>query len=131
MNALTDPIVIDELYAASAAGVLLAAVALAWVLGVTAAPAKEIFKVATLAPQGSIWDTTLREMGAAWSKDQTLYGARPANYDVNKQRYPLRSYGYGFRVNLFNIAILRIDKSYPLDAASKKGYWFWTLGSSF
>lgn len=48
--------------------VTLAALALAWVLGATAAPGKEIFKVATLAPQGSIWDTTLREMGAAWSK---------------------------------------------------------------
>jgi TRAP-type C4-dicarboxylate transport system substrate-binding protein len=39
-------------------------------LAASAAPAaaKEIIKVATLAPQGSIWDTTLREMGAAWSK---------------------------------------------------------------
>jgi hypothetical protein len=43
----------------------------------------------------------------------------------------MRSYGYGFRVNLFNFAILRFDKSYPLDGASKKGYWFWTLGPSF
>ena len=45
-------------------------VALAAALGVAAAPAaaREILKMATLAPQGSIWDTTLREMGAAWSK---------------------------------------------------------------
>ena len=33
------------------------------------AGAKELFQVATLAPQGSIWDTTLREMGARWSKE--------------------------------------------------------------
>ncbi|GMU66972.1 MAG: hypothetical protein AMXMBFR36_32460 [Acidobacteriota bacterium] len=30
--------------------------------------AAEVIKIATLAPQGSIWDTTLREMGAAWTK---------------------------------------------------------------
>lgn len=36
-----------------------------------AAPAQagEVFKVATLAPQGSVWDSSLREMGAAWSRD--------------------------------------------------------------
>jgi TRAP-type C4-dicarboxylate transport system substrate-binding protein len=33
------------------------------------AAAKEIVKLATLAPQGSVWDTTLREMGAAWAKE--------------------------------------------------------------
>ena len=71
------------------------------------------------------------DAGMAWSKGQTLSLSKPANYDWNTQRYPLRSYGYGFRINLFNFAILRIDKSYPLDAASKKGYWFWTIGPSF
>jgi TRAP-type C4-dicarboxylate transport system substrate-binding protein len=30
--------------------------------------AAEVIKIATLAPQGSIWDTTLREMGATWTK---------------------------------------------------------------
>ncbi|MDQ8153852.1 MAG: hypothetical protein P3B98_04235 [Gemmatimonadota bacterium] len=71
------------------------------------------------------------DAGMAWSKGQTVSTSRPQNYDWQTQRYPLRSYGYGFRVNLFNFAILRIDKSYPLDGASKKGYWFWTLGPSF
>lgn len=71
------------------------------------------------------------DAGVAWSKGQNLSLSRPADYDWALQRYPLRSYGYGFRINLFNFAILRIDKSYPLDAASKKGYWFWTLGPSF
>jgi hypothetical protein len=71
------------------------------------------------------------DAGVAWSKGQSVTLSRPKNYDWTTQRYPLRSYGYGFRVNLFNFAILRIDRSYPLDAASKKGYWFWTLGSSF
>lgn len=71
------------------------------------------------------------DAGAAWSRGQTVSFSKPANYDWTKQRYALRSYGYGFRINLFNFAILRIDKSYPLDASSKKGYWFWTLGPSF
>ncbi len=71
------------------------------------------------------------DAGVAWSRGQQLSVSRPANYDWTTHRYPLRSYGYGFRVNLFNFAILRIDRSYPLDAASKKGYWFWTLGPSF
>ncbi|MBP1641946.1 MAG: dicarboxylate transporter-DctP subunit [Acidobacteria bacterium] len=33
------------------------------------AAAREVFKVATLAPQGSVWDTSLREMGATWARD--------------------------------------------------------------
>ena len=55
---------------ASYGSIAVRVVALAAALGVAAAPAAagEILKMATLAPQGSIWDTTLREMGAAWSK---------------------------------------------------------------
>ena len=71
------------------------------------------------------------DAGMAWSKGQKVSISRPASYDWQTQRYPLRSYGYGFRVNLFNFAILRIDKSYPLDGAQTKGYWYWTLGPSF
>ena len=71
------------------------------------------------------------DAGMAWTKGQTVSISRPANYDWNTQRYPLRSYGYGFRVNLFNFAILRLDKAWPLDGAQKKGYWQWTLGPSF
>lgn len=45
--------------------------ALAAALAALAAPAlaREVFKVATLAPQGSVWDTSLREMGASWTRD--------------------------------------------------------------
>lgn len=45
-----------------------AALAVALAAGASAASAKEIVKVATLAPQGSVWDNTLREMGEAWSR---------------------------------------------------------------
>ncbi len=71
------------------------------------------------------------DAGVAWTKGQTLSVSRPTNYDWQTQRYPLRSYGYGIRVNLFNFAILRLDKAWPLDGAQKKGYWYWTLGPSF
>jgi len=52
------------------AGRWLAAALLAVAIA-SAAPAgaAEVIKIATLAPQGSIWDTTLREMGASWTKE--------------------------------------------------------------
>ncbi len=71
------------------------------------------------------------DMGMAWQGGQSLSLTRPDNYDFTQQRYPLRSYGFGIRLNLFNIALIRWDYSIPLDAANKKGYWFWTLGQSF
>ena len=72
------------------------------------------------------------DVGAAWSKGQSLYLTRPANYDVSKQRYPLRSYGAGLRLNLFNYAILRWDYAIPVDQpGSHKGFWTWSLWPSF
>ena len=72
------------------------------------------------------------DVGVAWSKDQTLYGSRPGNYDPNVQRFPLRSYGFGLRLNLFNYAILRWDYAVPLDGAgSRRGFWTWSLWPSF
>ena len=72
------------------------------------------------------------DAGMAWSKGQTLYGGRPAGYDGNKQRYPLRSYGFGLRLNLFNYAILRWDYAVPLDQlGGKRGFWTWSLWPSF
>ena len=71
------------------------------------------------------------DVGAAWSKDQSLYLSRPANYDVAHQRYPLRSYGLGLRLNLFNYAIVRSDYAIPLDQpGSKRGFWTWSLWPS-
>jgi len=71
------------------------------------------------------------DAGVAWSRGQSLTATRPEGYDWQTQRYLMRSYGYGFRMNLFNFAILRVDYSIPLDASSKRGYWYWTLGPSF
>lgn len=51
------------------ARVMAGCAAVAWALSASAPlAAKEVFKVATLAPQGSIWDTALREMGASWKQ---------------------------------------------------------------
>lgn len=72
------------------------------------------------------------DVGMAWSKDQTVYGGRPEMYDANRQRYPLRSYGFGLRLNLFNYAILRWDYAVPLDQlGGKRGFWTWSLWPSF
>ncbi|HEY4133014.1 MAG TPA: hypothetical protein VGM50_20530 [Gemmatimonadaceae bacterium] len=71
------------------------------------------------------------DAGLAWSRGQTVYASRPANYDIATQRYPLRSYGFGLRLNLFNYAILRWDYAVPVDQAGHKGVWTWSLWPSF
>jgi len=71
------------------------------------------------------------DVGVAWSKNQTLYGSRPYGYDSQTQRYPVRSYGAGLRVNLFNYAILRWDYAVPMDQPDRKGFWTWSLWPGF
>jgi Tol biopolymer transport system component len=71
------------------------------------------------------------DAGLAWSQGQSVYGARPENFDVAIHRYPLRSYGAGLRVNLFNYAMLRFDYAIPLDQSNRKGFWTWSLWPSF
>jgi Tol biopolymer transport system component len=71
------------------------------------------------------------DVGLAWSQGQTVYGMRPADYDVANQRYPLRSYGFGLRLNLFNYAIVRWDYAIPVDQIGRKGVWTWSLWPSF
>lgn len=71
------------------------------------------------------------DAGLAWSKGQTVSLSQPANYDFTLQRYPLRSYGVGLRVNLFNIAILKWDYAKPLDQPGRKPNWTFSLGPSF
>jgi outer membrane protein assembly factor BamA len=71
------------------------------------------------------------DMGLAWSKGQKVSLSQPDNYDFELQRYPLRSYGAGIRVNLFNLAILKWDYAIPLDKPDRKGIWTFSLGPSF
>jgi Tol biopolymer transport system component len=71
------------------------------------------------------------DAGVAWSKDQTVYGSQPVNFNVASQRYPLRSYGAGLRLNLFNYAILRWDYAIPIDTPGHRRFWTWSLWPSF
>lgn len=71
------------------------------------------------------------DQGVAWSRGQNLSLTRPDNYDFDTDRFLLRSYGFGLRLNLFNLALVRWDYSIPLDGENRKPYWFWTLGQSF
>jgi len=71
------------------------------------------------------------DAGLAWSKGQEVSLKKPDNYDFTLQRYPLRSYGAGIRVNLFNLAILKWDYAIPLDKPGRKANWTFSLGPSF
>jgi Tol biopolymer transport system component len=71
------------------------------------------------------------DAGLAWSSGQSVYMSRPQGYDVSRQRFPLRSYGFGLRLNLFNYAIVRWDFAVPIDQAGHKGRWTWSLWPSF
>ncbi|MGH7663074.1 MAG: hypothetical protein ACRENI_02070 [Gemmatimonadaceae bacterium] len=71
------------------------------------------------------------DMGIAWTSGQTISFERPANFDEERMRYPLRSYGVGLRLNLFGFAIVRWDYAIPLDTVERDGFWTWTIGPSF
>ena len=70
--------------------------------------------------------------GQAQNLDTTsLSLTRPDGYDIAQQRYPLRSYGFGLRLNLFNYAIMRWDYAIPVDQNGHRGVWTWSLWPSF
>lgn len=71
------------------------------------------------------------DAGMAWSGGQSISLTRPDSYDFTTQRFPLRSYGYGLRVNLFNMAILQWDYAVPRDGFYKRGYWQFSIGQSY
>ena len=71
------------------------------------------------------------DAGVAWEKGQSISLSRPADYDQDLQRYLLRSYGAGIRMNLFGYALLRADYAIPMDRGTRRGYWVLTLGPSF
>ena len=71
------------------------------------------------------------DAGVAWRSGQNISLSRPDNYDQDLNRYLLRSYGMGVRMNLFGYALLRADYAIPLDRGTRRGYWVLTLGPSF
>ena len=70
------------------------------------------------------------DAGVAWTGSQPLAWKRPDDPSDIDTRFPLRSYGFGIRVNLFNFALARWDYSVPLDI-QRKGFWTFSLGPSF
>ena len=77
------------------------------------------------------------ESGMAWSGGLHVTTTAPDEFDATRGRYPLRSYGVGLRLNLFNFALVRWDYAIPLDrkidatGEKQKGFWTWSLGPSF
>ncbi|MEP6780439.1 MAG: hypothetical protein ABJC26_11165, partial [Gemmatimonadaceae bacterium] len=71
------------------------------------------------------------DAGVAWSKGQKLEVSPGANYNYLSERALLRSFGWGLRMNLFNIAILKYDYAFPQNRPGLKGYGTFTLGASY
>ncbi|MCC7194723.1 MAG: PD40 domain-containing protein [Gemmatimonadaceae bacterium] len=71
------------------------------------------------------------DAGMAWSSGQQPSLTQPDNYDFTRQRFMLRSYGYGIRMNLFNIAVLRWDYAVPRDGFYRQGHWQFSIGPSY
>jgi WD40 repeat protein len=71
------------------------------------------------------------DAGMAWTAGQSVSLRRPENYNFDTQRYPLRSYGFGLRLNVFNFAILRWDYAIPKDMPGRKGFWTFAIGPSY
>lgn len=69
--------------------------------------------------------------GVAWSKGQSVQLTRPDNYNVDLQRALLTSYGFGLRMNLFNIAIIRWDWAVPNSRPGARGFGTWFFGASY
>ena len=67
----------------------------------------------------------------AWSKGQQVVASRPEGYDFSRQRALLQSYGFGMRLNLFNIAIVRWDWAVPISRPGTKGFGTWFFGASY
>jgi len=70
------------------------------------------------------------DAGLAWNSGQKVSFTKPANYDPLTDRYALTSYGFGMRVNVFNIAILQWDYAHP-QAQGRRPNWTFSLGAGF
>jgi hypothetical protein len=71
------------------------------------------------------------DAGVAWSKGQQILASRPEGYDFSRQRALLQSYGFGVRMNLFGIAIVRWDWAVPVSRPGTKGFGTWFFGASY
>jgi outer membrane protein assembly factor BamA len=70
------------------------------------------------------------DAGMAWSGSTQVESRRPEGGSLDNIRYPLRSYGFGIRANLFGFALAKWDYAVPLDV-DRKGFWTFSLGPTF
>jgi outer membrane protein assembly factor BamA len=71
------------------------------------------------------------DAGVAWSKGQSVSLSRPADLSVDTARGLLQSYGFGIRMNLFGIAVIRWDWAVPVSRPGAKGFGTWFFGASY
>jgi len=71
------------------------------------------------------------DAGVAWSKGQRVVSRRPEGYNFATERALLQSYGFGVRMNLFGIAIVRWDWAVPVSRPGAKGFGTWFFGASY
>jgi hypothetical protein len=71
------------------------------------------------------------DAGVAWSKGQQVVSRRPDGYNFATERALLQSYGFGVRMNLFGIAIVRWDWAVPVSRPGAKGFGTWFFGASY
>jgi hypothetical protein len=71
------------------------------------------------------------DAGLAWSKGQQVLATRPDDYNFSRQRALLQSYGFGARINLFGIAIIRWDWAVPVSRPGARGFGTWFFGASY
>ena len=71
------------------------------------------------------------DAGVAWSQGQSVTFTRGDRYNVDTQRALLQSYGFGLRMNLFGIAIIRWDWAVPVSRPGARGFGTWFFGASY
>ncbi|MGH7528854.1 MAG: hypothetical protein ACREMN_00580 [Gemmatimonadales bacterium] len=71
------------------------------------------------------------DIGVAWSNATTLKWERKTGESPALVRAPLKSWGASIRANVFNLLILRLDYTKPMDRPRDKAYWTVSLGPTF
>jgi hypothetical protein len=71
------------------------------------------------------------DAGLAWSQGQSVSLSPRPGADPDNARSLLQSYGYGFRMNLFGLLILRWDYAIPINRPGSRGFGTWWFGANF
>lgn len=71
------------------------------------------------------------DAGLAWNQGQSVSWSPLPGADTDATRSVLQSYGYGFRLNLFGLLILRWDYAIPINRPGSRGFGTWWFGANF